>query len=88
MTIYRHAGWIGTDLNCNWGYRFDDKEGYDPDDDWDTIGQTDCACDTIFHGGNAFSGPKTNNVQMFNRLQSENSQQTRIKIFNSLSIQY
>ena len=84
MTIYRQAGCIGTDLNRNWGYRFDDKEGYDPDDDWNTIGQTDCACDMIFHGGSAFSAPETNNVRMFIERQSENSQDTKIKFFNSL----
>ena len=84
-TIYHQAGCIGTDLNRNWGYRFDDKEGYDPNDDWDTIGQTDCACDTIFHGASAFSAPETDNVRKFIMRQSENSTgESKIKFYNSL----
>ena len=83
-TMYNQAGCIGTDLNRNWGYRFDDKEHYDADDDWGTIGQTDCACDTIFHGGSAFSAPETNNVRKFISKQSGGSKTSKIKFFNSL----
>ena len=78
-TYYGQTGCVGTDLNRNWGYRFDDKEGYDANDDWATIGQTDCACDTIFHGGRAFSAPETNNVRNFILKHKDN-----IKFFNSL----
>ena len=91
-TIYNQASCIGTDLNRNWGYRFDDKEGYDADDDYNTVGQTDCACDTIYHGGRAFSAPETRNVKRFIEKQSQikfTSQQShrkesKIKFFNSL----
>ena len=79
-------------MNRNWGYRFDDKEGYDADDDYNTVGQTDCACDTIYHGGRAFSAPETRNVKKFIEKQSQikfTSQQShrkesKIKFFNSL----
>ena len=83
-TIYNQASCIGTDLNRNWGYRFNDKEGYDADDDYNTVGQTDCACDTIYHGGRAFSAPETKNVKRFIEKQSQNKKESKIKFFNSL----
>ena len=71
-------------MNRNWGYRFNDKEGYDADDDYNTVGQTDCACDTIYHGGRAFSAPETKNVKRFIEKQSQNKKESKIKFFNSL----
>ena len=71
-------------MNRNWGYRFNDKEGYDADDDYNTVGQTDCACDTIYHGGRAFSAPETKNVKRFIEKQSQNEKESKIKFFNSL----
>ena len=71
-------------MNRNWGYRFDDKEGYDADDDYNTVGQTDCACDTIYHGGRAFSAPETKNVKRFIEKQLQNKKESKIKFFNSL----
>ena len=81
MTSHYRVGCIGTDLNRNWGYHFDDKDGYDPV--FEKVFQTDCACDNIFNGGKAFSAPETSNVRDFILSQAENETDSKIKFFNT-----